>query len=722
MSVNPVLEAALTFHAKGICAIPTELDGTKKPLGSWAKWQSERPSPEQLVAWFADGTRTGIGVVCGAISGNLIMLELEGRAAHHLNQIEALAKGSDLERVFEKICSGYWERSPSGGFHWLFKVEGGERIGNLKLAAMPGDDSKALVLAETRGEGGFSIVAPSGGKVHNSGGSWEMIDGSIATIPTITYDEAEGLFSLFRTIDQMPTNEEIRVKRESVSTGHLPGDAFNAQATWEDLLIPLGWRKVYGKESQTFWRRPGKSLGISATTGRNDSDNLFVFSTSTIFPANEPISKFAAYAYIHFHGDMKAASADLRSRGYGNTKPLDSIALEAFAPQFEASGGESEPNWESSWKPVDLAPYFDGTYQAPVATIFQREDGIGLFYPGKVHSIYGESESGKSWVAQMAVAQQLALEKQVVYIDFEADAADVVARLVSLGRTQAEIRQFLTYIRPDAKPYLDDPYWKELLERKNVSLVIIDGVTEALTMWGGETKDNDAITRWIRTFPRAVANGTGGAVVTIDHIAKDRESRGRFAIGGQAKLAAIDGAAYMVEPIEMLAPGKTGRLSVRITKDRHGSVRKASSTWESANRTQEAAVILMDSTREQIRFWVNEPVTDEIKGKLLKDRQIFAILTAIKENPGVTTGVLKTTLSAVNKPIAKKQSARIGSWEGAGSEQGLKDVVAELVASGHIRTEAGEKDSRRHFVTNLPLPAVQEMQNLGQIVDIRSIG
>jgi hypothetical protein len=315
----------------------------------------------------------------------------------------------------------------------------------------------------------------------------------------------------------------------------------------------------------------------------------------------------------------------LRNKGYGpqglnsfdlSNTPTTPNQLPKIAPTLTVEQSESvanslEPNYEeSSWKPVELKDYYDGLFQTPIATILKRTDGAGLIYQGRVHSFYGESESGKSWLAQIATAELLKSDKKVTYIDFESDASDVIGRMKSLGVSRANVLQYLTYIRPEGARDANDPYWKEILQPDSAALVVIDGVTESLTMWGGETKDNDKITQWMRIFPRTVATASGAAVVLIDHITKNAETRGRFAIGGQAKLATIDGAAFLVEPIEGLAPGKIGRLTVRVTKDRPGFIRKSAGMYRKSDRTQEAAVIVIDSTKAQMGYII-QPPTDE---------------------------------------------------------------------------------------------------------------
>jgi hypothetical protein len=71
----------------------------------------------------------------------------------------------------------------------------------------------------------------------------------------------------------------------------------------------------------------------------------------------------------------------------------------------------------------------------------------------------------------------------------------------------------------------------------------------------------------------------GPAVICIDHVTKNSgpHGRGRFAIGGQHKLAGVTGAAYLFEPMAPLSRAITeavnGVVAVTITKDRPGHVR-----------------------------------------------------------------------------------------------------------------------------------------------------
>ena len=84
-----VYDAALAWCRTGASVVPPAQDGTKRPLGEWKNFMVTPADFKQIDAWYGDGTRTGVGLVTGTVSGNLEMLELEGRAttSEHLDLI-----------------------------------------------------------------------------------------------------------------------------------------------------------------------------------------------------------------------------------------------------------------------------------------------------------------------------------------------------------------------------------------------------------------------------------------------------------------------------------------------------------------------------------------------------------------------------------------------------------------------------------------------------------
>jgi hypothetical protein len=189
-----------------------ERDGTE--ARGWTHRQHSVATETEITTIYRRG-RTGLGLVCGAVSGGLEMLEFEGRAVDEglLEEFQAAAEAAGLGEVLAHIAGGYAERTPGGGIHLLYRCA--EVTGNQKLARRPAaddelavdPDDKVKVLIETRGQGGFTIVAPSNGKVHPTGGAWELLHGGFDSIFEITPDERAALHALAHTFDTMPVTE-----------------------------------------------------------------------------------------------------------------------------------------------------------------------------------------------------------------------------------------------------------------------------------------------------------------------------------------------------------------------------------------------------------------------------------------------------------------------------------------------------------------------------------
>lgn len=362
-----ILDAALDLAARGCSVLPVRPDGTKAPAKDWKAYQVNPPTPEELRTWFTGAAYDGLGVITGRVSGNLEMFEVEGRATDLVTELAQLLADNGFGDLWARLCQGYLEQSPSGGLHWLYRVDGPAR-GNTKIARRPSTDEELeahqaserakanatmtgdilaqrldriasltreqvpQVLIETRGEGGFTVTAPSAGRSHPTGRPWTILVGNVDTIPTITVDERDALYAIANMLDQMPVVVEPERGLASVGSAIRPGDDFNARATWDDILTPHGWVRAKHFGGNCWgWVRPGKAArdGISATTGRNDGDNLYVFSTSTEFATEKAYSKFAAYALLEHGSDYGAAAKALRGKGYGGqteeARPLESL-------------------------------------------------------------------------------------------------------------------------------------------------------------------------------------------------------------------------------------------------------------------------------------------------------------------------------------------------------------------------------------------------------------
>jgi putative DNA primase/helicase len=216
----------------------------------------------------------------------------------------------------DRMDAGYLEATPSGGVHWLFRLDGRSPLpGNTKLARRPkrpdemaDEHDTVQVVVETRGEGGQVIVAPSHGRTHPSGQSYVLLAGGWSTLPTLTAAEWDGLAAAAARLDELPPAPTLHhARRDAPYEGDSIMQEFNARASWAEILEPHGWTLAHHIAGTQYWRRPGaRTLGHDATA--QDDGPLYVFSTSTVFEADRACSKFAAYAVLNCGGDMREAA------------------------------------------------------------------------------------------------------------------------------------------------------------------------------------------------------------------------------------------------------------------------------------------------------------------------------------------------------------------------------------------------------------------------------
>lgn len=351
---TPDLRAsARELHDAGLCPLPVRADGSKAPdVRSWTPYKVNRSTPEEHDDWFGDGRRTGIGVVTGAVSGNVELIEFEGRAVDEgiLDEVTELAENSGLGELWKAVTTGWADQSPSGGVHFKVIVKGRPAAGSRKLASRLAREDEytdqerqrlrerpnakiVRVLIETRGEGGFVVIAPSHGSTHPSGKPYVRMSGGPSTMTVVEPEDLDAIYALCQAHDAMPDDEKAKTAprpRRELPAGHVrPGDDFENKTDWPQI-IGDEFDPIFTRGRTTYWRRKDKPQGISATTGHaSDRDRLYVFTTSTAFESETPYDKFAAYTLLTegsiTSGAFKRAAAALRLKGFGSEPPRERL-------------------------------------------------------------------------------------------------------------------------------------------------------------------------------------------------------------------------------------------------------------------------------------------------------------------------------------------------------------------------------------------------------------
>ena len=118
--------------------------------------------------------------------------------------------------------------------------------------------------------------------------------------------------------------------------------------SWAAVLEPAGWVEVFTRGDVSYWRRPGKTFGISATTNFGGSDLFYPFTSSTEFEPETSYTKFGAFALLEHGSDYSRAALALVKQGYGDQDDASSsvsVPTEPSTPRTLAETLEVFRRW-----------------------------------------------------------------------------------------------------------------------------------------------------------------------------------------------------------------------------------------------------------------------------------------------------------------------------------------------------------------------------------------
>jgi hypothetical protein len=270
--------------------------------------------------------------------------------------------------------------------------------------------------------------------------------------------------------------------------------------------------------------------------------------------------------------------------------------------QLDPDGVEPEPPAPLY---ADIAAFLDGGIPAPPRPVcLRREDGHALFYAGKVNVLFGDPESGKSWIAYAAVAQVLADGRRCAIVDVDHNGLrEVVTRLLALGAPRdavADPEKFRYYEPEDGEGLILTVHE---LRGWRPAVAVVDSIGEVLPMLGLSSNSPDDYTSAHRRVLTALSTA-GAAVIAIDHMPKSEDARAMGQTGTMAKRRAVNGASIRVTVRDQFAPGRGGTAALVIHKDRPGGLR---ATCPSDGKYQPAGLFVMEQIGELLTWRVTAP-------------------------------------------------------------------------------------------------------------------
>jgi hypothetical protein len=328
----------------------------------------------------------------------------------------------------------------------------------------------------------------------------------------------------------------------------------------------------------------------------------------------------------------------------------------------------------SSWEPVELGPVLRGERVTVQPSVLARDDGVHMLYPGRLNAAIGETESLKSWFACLAIKSELNAGHHVVYIDFEDTPETAVERLGALGTQAENIATHFTYIQPDGTfDEIAKLMIGEVIGHRGVpTLVVIDGVTEAMSLAGLDPKDGPPVSAFYASFPRLFAR-MGAAVLLTDHVTKSSEGRGRWAIGSERKLSGLDGVAYQLNVTAAFGRGRTGKARITVSKDRCGHIRQ----HEAGGKV--ITVMELESRADGgVTGHLHVPdQAGSVDGVQRPTKLMERLSKLITDHPGLTQNSLKEAVG--------------------GKREYLKLALQLLIDEEYVEVRIGPNRSRQHF-------------------------
>jgi len=383
-----MIEIAKEYYQSGLSIIPI---GEKKlPIGSWKRNQTELIEP-------SFSSCIGIGIVCGEVSGGVECIDidqkysLDGKLFENYKNLIAQADKNLLKKLVV-------QSTPSGGYHFVYKcatIEGNKKLANrhtTEAEKLENPKDKIRVLVETRGIGGYFMVAPSDG--------YKVIYGDLKQISILNALEREILFVCARTLNEVFEAATVNKNSQKTILENLsPFEDWNNRGDVLDLLESEGWVVKLQNGAKKLLLRP-QGTGMWSADWNEDKRIFYVFTSSSEFEQNKGYNPTQVLAKLRFNDDFSECAKWLLKEGYGNFTPdkNEKPKKETQKPiEIKATIDETDSHVADESEITDyLTQWRNGTFVKGLSTGIEGLDKYFLFKRGNFNVVNGIDNIGKS--------------------------------------------------------------------------------------------------------------------------------------------------------------------------------------------------------------------------------------------------------------------------------------------------------------------------------------
>jgi len=194
LAAAEMLAVARRYRDAGISVLPIAAE-SKQPVGKWKHLETELIDDDELQRRYTTphGSKfpDRVAVIGGKISGGLEMIDFDAAGIEWDSWSEMIP-----QELQEKLLI---KRTAGGGYHFAYRCdEAGPNQGLCYRLLFDSNRQKQQWKAtiETRGEGGYCVVAPSS--------RYSLIQGDWCQLPAITQEERNALLEAAKSLDQKP--------------------------------------------------------------------------------------------------------------------------------------------------------------------------------------------------------------------------------------------------------------------------------------------------------------------------------------------------------------------------------------------------------------------------------------------------------------------------------------------------------------------------------------
>lgn len=310
--MEELLKYARHYKQLGFSVIA--IDAAKQCIHSWKKYQYRIITDYCLEKLFTLPRAHGIAIVCGKVSGNLEVIDIDEKNSLEGNLIEQITNkvNSYDPELYARLVIA---KSRNNGYHFFYRCC--EIATSTHLARRPGTENeisknpeqKIKVLIETKAEAGYIIAYPTPG--------YQFIQHDLQSVPVILPSERNSLLEIAKGFNLYNEPQTI-FNISHIDYGEAsPFKDFNVRGDIITLLERHGWKVVKRRGLKTYFRRPGDTDHETSGDFHHGLGLFGVFTPSTDFIPKKGYSPSAVYAILECQGDFKLAAKRLVEEGYG---------------------------------------------------------------------------------------------------------------------------------------------------------------------------------------------------------------------------------------------------------------------------------------------------------------------------------------------------------------------------------------------------------------------